>query len=675
MLASDEALIHPALAASLSHGRCSSAHSITTQAYSCPVLSSTASVALEKEALSAAPCPRIELLPTLSCSDCPLVAHAAAYLGEHVMQHLVAAIFPDRPPLCDAKRAYLLRYGAGTVPDGGRTHRIHVDDCDVTLAICLGNTAGERSFEGADLLYIEPPHDGSQRPRTPDPVADPSVVVVRHEHTPGVGVLHHGDAYHVVEPLLSGVRCTLVIQAMFRDGRAWKETFLHRLAPTGRSPPPMAQPALIIDDGHHDASRAPPLGQARPIHAVAPAAAQIFTVAELAKWADMTPASALSASTLVSEPLEPLARLMLEEGGRLQLLTRLKSLGVAKLADRQALANALARSVREGRVRSPGGERLPMDFEAAAARLPAAARTVLLEGPQRGDGARSKAEQAAALIASLREAAQHRGRSSTSSASCGAAISATAAASALAAAPTDDACHADAAEVKRFDAEDGEVVSRRADLLTVPGALAPAACATLRAAVDARRSVAKDSVDRGAEHQLNLSLTELENLIGAEALRTLLDLPARLQAQRCAQMGSSEQPCEQPCAPPPLYRTEVFIRRYTREERPFIQFHCDSAAVTVNVALASDAEHTGGRLVCVVDDELEELARGQGEATVHPSNLLHAVTAMQSGVRYSAILFFHHDEQVADGSDSKKNSRTVPWRARGQVTSCVGFLN
>ena len=126
MLASDEALIHPALAASLSHGRCSSAHSITTQAYSCPVLSSTASVALEKEsALSAAPCPRIELLPTLSCSDCPLVAHAAAYLGEHVMQHLVAAIFPDRPPLCDAKRAYLLRYGAGTVPDGGRTHRIH----------------------------------------------------------------------------------------------------------------------------------------------------------------------------------------------------------------------------------------------------------------------------------------------------------------------------------------------------------------------------------------------------------------------------------------------------------------------------------------------------------------------------------------------------------------------
>ena len=54
------------------------------------------------------------------------------------------------------------------------------------------------------------------------------------------------------------------------------------------------------------------------------------------------------------------------------------------------------------------------------------------------------------------------------------------------------------------------------------------------------------------------------------------------------------------------------------------------------------------------DDELEELARGQGEATVHPSNLLHAVTAMQSGVRYSAILFFHHDVQVADGSDSKK---------------------
>ena len=79
----------------------------------------------------------------------------------------------------------------------------------------------------------------------------------------------------------------------------------------------------------------------------------------------------------------------------------------------------------------------------------------------------------------------------------------------------------------------------------------------------------------------------------------------------------------------------------------------DSAAVTVSTvpaatprlrAAASSASST----------MIEELARGQGEATVHPSNLLHAVTAMQSGVRYSAILFFHHDEQVADGSDSKK---------------------
>ena len=59
-----------------------------------------------------------------------------------------------------------------------------------------------------------------------------------------------------------------------------------------------------------------------------------------------------------------------------------------------------------------------------------------------------------------------------------------------------------------------------------------------------------------------------------------------------------------------------------------IQFHCDEAAVTVNVACADDARHAGGRLVCVVGDELRTLERDEGEATVHPSSLLHAVTAM-----------------------------------------------
>lgn len=110
--------------------------------------------------------------------------------------------------------------------DNGRTHATHVDDCDVTLAVCCGGP--DAAWRGADLCYIEPPLGGGPRPGTPDR-ADPSLSVVRHVHRPGVGVLHHGEAWHYVEPLQSGERCTLVIQAMYADA-LWKEDFLDELA-------------------------------------------------------------------------------------------------------------------------------------------------------------------------------------------------------------------------------------------------------------------------------------------------------------------------------------------------------------------------------------------------------------------------------------------------------------
>ena len=68
--------------------------------------------------------------------------------------------------------------------------------------------------------------------------------------------------------------------------------------------------------------------------------------------------------------------------------------------------------------------------------------------------------------------------------------------------------------------------------------------------------------------------------------------------------------------------------------------HPDSAAITVNVALSDDAEHTGGRLVGLYDGRIQTLERAEGEAVVHTSALIHGVTRMSEGVRYSLILFF-----------------------------------
>ena len=64
------------------------------------------------------------------------------------------------------------------------------------------------------------------------------------------------------------------------------------------------------------------------------------------------------------------------------------------------------------------------------------------------------------------------------------------------------------------------------------------------------------------------------------------------------------------------------------------------ASVTVNVALTADAASGGGRLLGVYGRAVREIARGEGDATVHSSALLHGVTRMTHGTRYSMIMFF-----------------------------------
>ena len=89
-----------------------------------------------------------------------------------------------------------------------------------------------------------------------------------------------------------------------------------------------------------------------------------------------------------------------------------------------------------------------------------------------------------------------------------------------------------------------------------------------------------------------------------------------------------------------LAAVEIFVRRYAAGTRPWFPFHQDRAELTINVALSDDAEHGGGRLLCVYDGRVHRLMRHEGTATVHRSTLLHGVSRMTSGVRYSLILFF-----------------------------------
>ena len=107
---------------------------------------------------------------------------------------------------------------------------------------------------------------------------------------------------------------------------------------------------------------------------------------------------------------------------------------------------------------------------------------------------------------------------------------------------------------------------------------------------------------------------------------------------------------------------------FSRETRPWIQFHCDQAAITVNVALKADWLHEGGKLICVVDGELRSIERDEGEATVHPSSLLHAVSRMRGdGVRYSLIVFYRPCE--APVGDEEAEGSTAEGTAEGAASA------
>ena len=178
----------------------------------------------------------------------------------------------------------------------------------------------------------------------------------------------------------------------------------------------------------------------------------------------------------------------------------------------------------------------------------------------------------------------------------------------------------------------------RVHTLRVERALDAAACEALRGAVDVMRTTRVDSVDGAADHQRPLSLEELESLIGARQAETLCSLPAAFSPVHEQQMRP----------------TEIFVRRYTGATRPWNPFHQDSAAVTINVALNNDAEYAGGRLLAVLNDQVASISRAEGEATVHDSRLLHAVSRMVSGVRYSLIMFFGEADPLRETEQERK---------------------
>ena len=183
-------------------------------------------------------------------------------------------------------------------------------------------------------------------------------------------------------------------------------------------------------------------------------------------------------------------------------------------------------------------------------------------------------------------------------------------------------------------------------LLRVPSVLDPSECARLRAAVDAGAATQPDSVDGLADHQLDChTIADLERLCagtdGAEVgivdrLERLADRFLSEERRAAATLGTARSA---------LRIRQAFIRRYTPSGRPWFNFHQDTGPLTVNIALADDRAHHGGTLLALYDGRVRAIERQEGEATVHPSALLHGVSRIRGGVRYSLIVFWGGSEK------------------------------
>jgi len=80
----------------------------------------------------------------------------------------------------------------------------------------------------------------------------------------------------------------------------------------------------------------------------------------------------------------------------------------------------------------------------------------------------------------------------------------------------------------------------------------------------------------------------------------------------------------------------IKFRRVTKSNGCCIDFHLDYSLKTMQIFLNCEEEYQGGRLIYAhYDKGFLSPSRLLGCATIHDNNIVHGVTALESGIRYS----------------------------------------
>ena len=83
---------------------------------------------------------------------------------------------------------------------------------------------------------------------------------------------------------------------------------------------------------------------------------------------------------------------------------------------------------------------------------------------------------------------------------------------------------------------------------------------------------------------------------------------------------------------------KVIARRVQQNPKSCIPFHLDHSQKTLQVPLNSENEYEGGRVIYLFKDTFEIPKRTPGTCCIHTDNIIHGVTPITKGIRYSLFL-------------------------------------
>ena len=85
------------------------------------------------------------------------------------------------------------------------------------------------------------------------------------------------------------------------------------------------------------------------------------------------------------------------------------------------------------------------------------------------------------------------------------------------------------------------------------------------------------------------------------------------------------------------YYNTIYIRKVTGNNS-LIDFHKDYSKQTMKIALNDHSEYIGGDLVYLSDGLIHKPEQVKGSITIHTNDIIHGVTPIISGVRYSLFI-------------------------------------